>query len=116
MNFIKARIEDGTYKPHELLPPIQQLADQTGHSRHTLSKALRILQDQGLVDRTPGLGYVARTTTASAHVSPVTDASGHTGSPAGRRQDGHLRPVTAASGHTGSPAGWGQGGGTYAGR
>ena len=94
MNFIKARIEDGTFKLHELMPPVGELAAQTGHSRHTISKALRILQDQGLVDRTPGLGYVARTTTAS----------------------GHLRPVTAASGHTGAPAGWVQGGGTHAGR
>jgi DNA-binding GntR family transcriptional regulator len=60
MYFIKARIEDGTFKLHELMPSIQELSDQTGHSRHTVSKALRILQDQGLVDRTPGLGYVAK--------------------------------------------------------
>lgn len=53
---------------------------------------LRILQDQGLVDRTPGLGYVtkARTTTTG----------------------GHLRPVAAINGQYGSPAGWGLGGAT----
>ena len=59
MNFVKARIEDGTFKPHELLPSIGELSDQTGHSRHTIGKALRLLQDDGLVHRTPGLGYCA---------------------------------------------------------
>lgn len=85
LNFIRARIEDGSYKPHELMPPIQQLADQTGHSRHTISKALRILQDQGLVERTPGLGYVPRPAPGSA-------------------------PVPAAYGHVGTSARWGHGG------
>jgi DNA-binding transcriptional MocR family regulator len=41
MYFIKARIEDGTFKLHELMPSIQELSDQTGHSWHTVSKALR---------------------------------------------------------------------------
>jgi DNA-binding GntR family transcriptional regulator len=57
MNFIRAKIENGTWKPHELMPPIGELAGQTGHSRHTISKAMRLLQDEGLVTRTPGLGY-----------------------------------------------------------
>ena len=90
MNFIKARIEDGTYQPHELIPPIQELSDQTGHSRHTLSKALRILEDQGLVERTPGLGYCAkaRTTTTTDRPAPVPAANGHAASAIGRRQGG----------------------------
>jgi DNA-binding GntR family transcriptional regulator len=28
MNFIRAKIEDGTYEPYELMPPIQELAEQ----------------------------------------------------------------------------------------
>jgi DNA-binding GntR family transcriptional regulator len=92
MTFIRDRIENGTFKPHELMPSIQQLADQTGHSRHTISKALRLLQDQGLADRTPGLGYVARPRPAIAEP----------------------RPVAAANGHYGSPVGWGLGGQTRA--
>jgi DNA-binding GntR family transcriptional regulator len=91
MCYIKARIEDGTFKLHELMPSIGELADQTGHSRHTIGKALRILQDQGLVDRTPGLGYTAKARTAA------------TSDP---------RPVMAANGHASSPAGWGLGGAT----
>jgi DNA-binding transcriptional MocR family regulator len=39
MTYIKSRIEDGTFKPRELMPPIGELAGQTGHSRHTISKA-----------------------------------------------------------------------------
>jgi DNA-binding GntR family transcriptional regulator len=78
MDFIRGRIEDGTYKPNELIPPIQEMAEQTGHSRHTISKALRLLQDQGLVERTPGLGYVARTTTVGGHLRPLTAVNGHT--------------------------------------
>ena len=55
--YIRARIEDGTYKPHELMPSIAELSDQTGFSRHTVSKAMLALADEGLVGRTPGLGY-----------------------------------------------------------
>lgn len=58
MNYIRHRIDDGTFKPDELMPSIQDLADQTGFSRHTIGKALRLLQDEGVVSRTPGLGYV----------------------------------------------------------
>lgn len=56
-NFIRARIEDGTYKPHELMPSVNKLSAETGYSRHTITKALRILQQAGLVARVPGLGY-----------------------------------------------------------
>jgi DNA-binding transcriptional MocR family regulator len=39
MTYIRDRIENGTYKPGELMPHINTLAQQTGHSRHTISKA-----------------------------------------------------------------------------
>jgi DNA-binding GntR family transcriptional regulator len=55
--YIRARIEDGTYQPYELMPSIGALSDQTGFSRHTVSKAMRVLADEGFVGRTPGLGY-----------------------------------------------------------
>jgi DNA-binding transcriptional MocR family regulator len=72
VNLIRARIEDGTYKPHELLPSIRELADETGFSRHTIGKALRLLQREGLVDRIPGLGYSAgaRAVMASGRPDP----------------------------------------------
>jgi DNA-binding GntR family transcriptional regulator len=56
MNLIRARIQDGTAKPDELIP-VNTLSGQTGYSRHTLSKALRLLEQEGLVARIPGLGY-----------------------------------------------------------
>jgi DNA-binding GntR family transcriptional regulator len=58
MNHIRHRIDDGSFKPDELMPSIQELSDQTGFSRHTIGKALRLLQQEGVVSRTPGLGYV----------------------------------------------------------
>jgi DNA-binding GntR family transcriptional regulator len=57
MNYIRARIEDGAFKPNELMPNINALNEQTGFSRHTISKALRLLEEEGLIGRTPGLGY-----------------------------------------------------------
>jgi DNA-binding GntR family transcriptional regulator len=57
LNLLRTRIEDGTYKPNELMPSVNQLTKETGYSRHTITKALRILQDEGLVERVPGLGY-----------------------------------------------------------
>ena len=78
MNFVRAKIEDGTFKPDELMPPIGELAEQTGHSRHTISKAMRLLQDEGLVIRTPGLGYCPATRAAnSGPLTPVPAMNGH---------------------------------------
>ena len=90
MAFIRGRIEDGTYKPNELMPSMQELADQTGFSRHTIGKAMRMLQDEGLVTRTPGLGYVPE---AAALGRPAM--------------------VPAAKGQTDSPVGWDRGGETH---
>ncbi len=45
--------------PGERLPPIGELRREYGHSRQTVSKAMHILQDEGLIYRVPGLGYYA---------------------------------------------------------
>ena len=77
-NFIRTNIENGTWKPHELMPPIGKLAEQTGHSRHTISKAMRLLQDEGLVTRTPGLGYCPTTRAAnSGQITQVPAMNGY---------------------------------------
>jgi DNA-binding GntR family transcriptional regulator len=93
MEFVRARIEDGTFKPDELMPSIQQLSGQTGFSRHTIGKAMRLLQDEGLVYRTPGLGYCAKASAATAGGGP--------------------HPVGAANGHHCSRVGWGLGGAAH---
>jgi GntR family histidine utilization transcriptional repressor len=78
MNFIRAKIENGTWKPHELMPPIGELAEQTGHSRHTISKAMRLLQDEGFVTRTPGLGYCPAAHAAnSSRLAPIPAMNGY---------------------------------------
>jgi DNA-binding GntR family transcriptional regulator len=38
-------------------PSITSLCQELGHARQTCAKALRILEDEGLVNRVPGLGY-----------------------------------------------------------
>jgi len=45
--------------PGERLPPIGELRRKHGHSRQTVTKAMRVLQDEGLIYRVPGLGYYA---------------------------------------------------------
>ena len=49
----------GQLVPGEPLPPIGELRRKHGHSRQTVGKALRILEDEGLIYRLPGLGYYA---------------------------------------------------------
>jgi len=45
--------------PGESLPSIRELHAKHGHSRQTVGKALRILEEEGLIYRVPGLGYYA---------------------------------------------------------
>ena len=45
--------------PGKPLPSIRELHAKHGHSRQTVGKALRILEEEGLIYRVPGLGYYA---------------------------------------------------------
>jgi GntR family histidine utilization transcriptional repressor len=45
--------------PGEQLPSIGELRVKHGHSRQTVGKAMRVLGDEGLIYRVPGLGYYA---------------------------------------------------------
>jgi DNA-binding GntR family transcriptional regulator len=45
------------FAPGEKLPSIGDLAQKHGHSRQTVTKAMKALEDEGLIDRWPGLGY-----------------------------------------------------------
>ena len=55
-----ARIEDGTDKPGDQLPSINELVQSFSVSRQTAGHAMRVLADQGLVQFVPGLGYFVR--------------------------------------------------------
>jgi GntR family transcriptional regulator len=54
---LRRAIADGTYPPGTPTPSITTLSQQYGHARQTCAKALRLLVDEGLLIRYPGLGY-----------------------------------------------------------
>lgn len=53
---IRTRIESGTWRPGDRLPPEPELAASLGVSRATLREALRLLAEDGWVSRTRGAG------------------------------------------------------------
>ncbi|MAE63442.1 MAG: hypothetical protein CMJ18_04150 [Phycisphaeraceae bacterium] len=53
---LRGRIADGVYRPHEYLPSERKLAADLRTSRVTVAGALRDLEREGLVERTPGRG------------------------------------------------------------
>ena len=54
---IRDQIDNGTLPRGGRLPSIAVLRRQHEHSRQTVGKAMRILEDEGLIYRVPGLGY-----------------------------------------------------------
>ncbi len=53
---LKAKINSPLYSVGDLLPAEKTLAVQYGISRNTLRKALKELEDQGLIERRHGAG------------------------------------------------------------
>lgn len=47
----------GKHQPGQPIPSITTLSARHGHARMTVSKALGVLVDEGLIVRYPGLGY-----------------------------------------------------------
>ncbi len=54
---IRLEIRSGSLRRGQPTPSITTLSQEHGHARQTCSKALRMLEDEGLVARFPGLGY-----------------------------------------------------------
>jgi len=54
---LQRQVLDGTLAPGSPAPSITTLSQQYGHARETCSKAMRLLADDGLLFRVPGLGY-----------------------------------------------------------
>jgi GntR family histidine utilization transcriptional repressor len=50
-------IQSGRHTKGKRLPSIGELCHETGLSRQTVGKALRLLESEGLIERVPGLGY-----------------------------------------------------------
>lgn len=58
-NYIKSQLAQGTWLPGAQLPSESDLVKQCGVSRMTISRALRELQSEGLVERIQGVGTFA---------------------------------------------------------
>jgi DNA-binding GntR family transcriptional regulator len=54
---VRQQIIDGKLRPGDPAPSITFLSQEHGHARATCGRALRLLQDEGLLARIPGLGY-----------------------------------------------------------
>jgi DNA-binding GntR family transcriptional regulator len=57
---LRQQIADGILLPGERSPSLTRLSQEHGHARLTCSKALRMLESEGLLTRIPGLGYHVR--------------------------------------------------------
>jgi DNA-binding GntR family transcriptional regulator len=65
---VRARIQAGELAVGLPVPSIGSLQQESGYSRQTCAKALRMLERQGLLQRIPGLGY---------HVASQPEAPGN---------------------------------------
>jgi DNA-binding GntR family transcriptional regulator len=54
---LRSQIGDGTLAKDARLPSIQMLCAEHVLSRQSAGRALRILEEEGLIRRVPGLGY-----------------------------------------------------------
>src|SRR5262245_61001266 len=62
--FLEEGIRTGTFKPGAQLPTEFDLVEQFDVSRPTVSRAMRDLQQQGLIERRPGAGSYVRSKSA----------------------------------------------------
>lgn len=60
VNEIKKQINQGIYKPGDLLPSEHDLASEYSYSRTTVRKGLSILFSEGYVNPVPGKGYFVK--------------------------------------------------------
>ncbi|HEY1702184.1 MAG TPA: winged helix-turn-helix domain-containing protein [Trebonia sp.] len=54
---LRRDVKEGKLQPGKPTPSITTLSQEYGHARQTCAKALRLLVDEGLLIRYPGLGY-----------------------------------------------------------
>jgi DNA-binding GntR family transcriptional regulator len=54
---IRGQIRNGTLETGQPVPSITTLSQEHRHARQTCSRAYRLLQQEGVLARFPGLGY-----------------------------------------------------------
>ena len=57
---IRAAIAAGEYAPDDQIPSLKRLAQETGLAQGTVQKAIRLLEDEGLVYTVNGRGSFVR--------------------------------------------------------
>jgi DNA-binding GntR family transcriptional regulator len=57
---LRREIAEGILAPGMPTPSITTLSQQHGHARQTCARALRILEDEGLLTCIPGFGYYVK--------------------------------------------------------
>jgi DNA-binding GntR family transcriptional regulator len=72
---IRRDIAEGKLAPGNPTPSITTLSQEYGHARQTCAKALRVLEDEGLLTRVPGLGYYVTGTPGTEPFEKKTPAS-----------------------------------------
>ncbi|MEQ8497568.1 MAG: GntR family transcriptional regulator [Gammaproteobacteria bacterium] len=73
---LRAAITSGRLRPGDQLPTEMELCVRHGVSRHTAREALRLLADDGLIERRQGAGSVVVATPTPAFVQAVGDFDG----------------------------------------
>jgi GntR family transcriptional regulator len=63
---LRRAIADGTYAVGDRLPSVRKLAEEHGVANATASKAVEVLQREGLVSSRAGLGTVVREHSAAS--------------------------------------------------
>ena len=66
---LRRRIEDGVYRPGDMLPSESQLVREFGIGRTTIVRALQMLQHDGWITREHGLGSYVKARPAGARSS-----------------------------------------------
>ena len=59
-DYVRARIDDGTYAPQSRIPSEATWVQETGFARDTVRKAMNVLLDEGRVYIVKGLGTFVR--------------------------------------------------------
>lgn len=67
---VRHRIAARRLSPGDAAPSITELSGELGLSRGTCARALRLLADEGLVTRYPGLGYHVARSPDSTETAP----------------------------------------------
>ncbi|WP_369807174.1 phosphonate metabolism transcriptional regulator PhnF [Ancylobacter radicis] len=96
---IEADIHEGHLAPGTRLPTEMELAERFGVNRHTLRRALATLNEQGLIEATPGRGTFVKEPPIRYPISSRTRfseiVSGEGRAPSGRLIGSRVEPASA---------------------